>query len=483
MVESTLGPNHWHDRMPFFGVETGADSVTIQGNDPSIMAEEIEQAVAGDLDYWAFVAYPPDYGMTHGLDLYLAAGASDLGFALLLQGSWLAYPDDADWADQVERYVGLFGDPRYVRIAGGRPLVFLFDAASMWGTSRFPDSDAAAQAFMDLGTASLAAGAGEPYLVFMGWDPAADASTATSLGFHALSAYAVGGGTSEGAPYESLRAQARATWEAQAATGLGVVPVLGAGWDPRPRIETPIFGEGIYADQYFEMPEPSALGAHVVEGLGWVDAHPDAAPARAVILYAWNEHDEGGWLCPTWTASGPSSSRVEAVAAARIAFTSATSLQNGSFEAPPVDGGWYVVPSAGPPAELAWTSGASAGAYLLADPRAAHFPAAADGDQALLLGSAPWIAQEVTAEVTGMATLRYSLLTGTWPGDPPGTVDVVLSVDGVVVGRALDSTPSKSGIWEEHTLTASVREGEVVAVGFTSTGGQPWLDGVALEVR
>ncbi len=28
-------------------------------------------------------------------------------------------------------------------------------------------------------------------------------------------------------------------------------------------------------------------------------AHPDTCPAGAMLIYAWNEHDEGGWLCPT----------------------------------------------------------------------------------------------------------------------------------------------------------------------------------------
>jgi hypothetical protein len=33
-----------------------------------------------------------------------------------------------------------------------------------------------------------------------------------------------------------------------------------------------------------------------------------------VIIYAWNEHDEGGWLCPTWSPDGrPDRRRLEAI--------------------------------------------------------------------------------------------------------------------------------------------------------------------------
>jgi hypothetical protein len=36
--------------------------------------------------------------------------------------------------------------------------------------------------------------------------------------------------------------------------------------------------------------------------------------ANAVIIYAWNEHDEGGWLSPTRTAEGkPDTSRLDAI--------------------------------------------------------------------------------------------------------------------------------------------------------------------------
>jgi hypothetical protein len=50
------------------------------------------------------------------------------------------------------------------------------------------------------------------------------------------------------------------------------------------------------------------------EALDFVVANPQACPANSVIIYAWNEFDEGGWLCPTLGANGkPDTSRIEAV--------------------------------------------------------------------------------------------------------------------------------------------------------------------------
>jgi hypothetical protein len=41
----------------------------------------------------------------------------------------------------------------------------------------------------------------------------------------------------------------------------------------------------------------------------------EEAPSRAILIYAWNEHDEGGWLCPTINEDGSTNdSRMEALA-------------------------------------------------------------------------------------------------------------------------------------------------------------------------
>ena len=44
------------------------------------------------------------------------------------------------------------------------------------------------------------------------------------------------------------------------------------------------------------MAELTAKTRRVIE---WVKATPAAAKANAVLLSAWNEHDEGHWICPS----------------------------------------------------------------------------------------------------------------------------------------------------------------------------------------
>ncbi len=63
-----------------------------------------------------------------------------------------------------------------------------------------------------------------------------------------------------------------------------------------------------------EKPEQGAartvVGAIRWDGLKWNAAHPEAAEANALLIYAWNENDEGGWLVPTL---GEGSARLDAI--------------------------------------------------------------------------------------------------------------------------------------------------------------------------
>ena len=106
------------------------------------------------------------------------------------------------------------------------------------------------------------------------------------------------------ATYAQLAAEAEQFWEDCRNTGAAVVPTVMTGWDRRPRVEHPVFWEtyqkpNVGLDKFYAPPTPSELSQHLVHALTWVNGHPGTAPAKAVLIYAWNENDEGGWLVPT----------------------------------------------------------------------------------------------------------------------------------------------------------------------------------------
>ena len=93
------------------------------------------------------------------------------------------------------------------------------------------------------------------------------------------------------------------------------MPLLSAGWDNRPRYDNPVPWIPKTEDMLVrrvEEPTPTGLADHVRAGLDFVQDHPEACPARSLMLYAWNEHD---WLCPTLDpeTGEPDDSRIRAV--------------------------------------------------------------------------------------------------------------------------------------------------------------------------
>ncbi len=288
MLEKTLEPKHWHRRLPFFAQIDSDSSVRVRGNTQSVVDQEIAYAAAAGLDYWAFVIYPADNPLSAGLHLYLSsAHRSRINFCLNLQGGWLG--SEADWPELVQLYVRYFQEPTYQKVLGDRPLVYLFTPADMLGAGKFGSESIARQAFGHLREASQTAGVGNrtahAYCQIVGGD--------------AVSAYASDVHV-PAAPFAQLAKHTEAWWNEFAATGSAVVPLATSGWDPRPRIETPTpwFDYGS-SDFYNEAPTPPELAGHVRAALDWVDSHPETAEAKTVLIYAWNEFDEGGWLAPT----------------------------------------------------------------------------------------------------------------------------------------------------------------------------------------
>ncbi len=316
VLEGTLGPKRYHHRLPFFAEVVSDTEVSIVGNTQEIVDEEIAYARGAGLDYWAFVTYPADYVMSEPLKLYLASERkSDIHFCLNLQGGWEGGGGLDAWPEKVERYVEYFRDPCYQTVLDGRPLVYLYSLADLIGDGRFKDWPEARQAFDQLRAATVEAGVPTPYVVAQDWTPQAATEAMERLGLDAIGAYALAGGGIE-APYIDLAAHVESWWDGAKEAGAPVVPLVMAGWDRRPRIERPHPwepwqkpGEGM--DRYYESPTPAELATHLGHALEWVASNSSIAEANAVLIYAWNENDEGGWIVPTL---GDGAARLDAIA-------------------------------------------------------------------------------------------------------------------------------------------------------------------------
>ncbi len=302
-VERTLGPKKYHDRLPWFAQVIDDGKVRIDGSRQAIMDREIELAAAAGLDYWAFLVYPKHSPMSTALEQYRKSQKrSKIRFCMILHNT-LTVPD-AEWPDERDRAVALLKEPGYQTVLTDRPLVYAFTGRE------FP---------LDRFSEFLAAARKEglhPYCVYMGWNPAADFERMRHKGFDAVSAYAKGG--SQASFAELAKAVEKDYWEQAARARVPYIPLVTTGWDKNPRKDNPVSWEKGHSyhrqDVFPSRAEPAEIARHLGNALAFVRRHREVCQAQAVILYAWNEYDEGGWIAPTLRADGAAdTSRLDAI--------------------------------------------------------------------------------------------------------------------------------------------------------------------------
>ncbi len=305
-MEKTLGPAKYQARLPWFAEVKGDGKVKLDAGKQKIMDAEIAMAATAGLDYWAFLLYPESDVMSVSLKQYLKSRQrKDIGFCMILHNA-LKVPD-GEWPQELKRMINLIKEPGYVTVLDGRPLVYEFEARpDETGQKRFDEFREAAK------KAKL-----NPYCVFMGWNPAPDWAAQSPKGFDAVSHYAR---ASDLPPDFAglVREQEEWMWGGAAKDQVPYIPLVTTGWNKEPRKDNPVsweVGHGYLKQTVFIPPATAGeIATHLQNALNFVKENPKTCLANAIIMYAWNEHDEGGWLVPTWTPAGkPDSSRLDAL--------------------------------------------------------------------------------------------------------------------------------------------------------------------------
>jgi hypothetical protein len=303
-VHKALGPKEWHSRLPFFGKVLSDSMVEMIGDSQAVVDQEIHYASDSGLDYWAFVYTGANSELNYALDKYRKSrDKNKINFTLILLGGSVGKGGLAAWPEKMNDYIAYFKDPNFQTVLNGRPLLYMFHAQPMVGEKGFSSWQEGKKAFAQLRETAMRAGHKNPYLVAMEWSHTFGRQLIDSLGFDAIGAYA-SSANDTAATYQKLAEHTERWWDQMRETGAQVVPLVSAGWDRRPRVIHPMPwetwqkpGEGYLL--YYETPKPQELATHLQHAIQWSAKYPQAAEAQAVIIYAWNENDEGGWIVPT----------------------------------------------------------------------------------------------------------------------------------------------------------------------------------------
>ncbi len=271
---------------------------------PEIMRQQIDYCADHGIAFWAFDWYYPEgkdktTPLNNALELYLKApNRQRLKFCLLVANHAGFRIGPKDWDACCQRWIELFRQPTHLRL-DGQPLLIFFSPEEL--NRAFGGVEGVRQALQTLRTKAKEAGLpGVAVAACTG--PGGHLADLARSGYTLLTGYNynlgwMSGGGSQ--PFRKLIDGSQRIFEQFAEkTPLPYVPVITAGWDRRPWEEEklpPAKMSVWYPDR-----TPKLVEEFVRRGVGWLDKHPDKATAqRLLLIYAWNENGEGGYLTPT----------------------------------------------------------------------------------------------------------------------------------------------------------------------------------------
>ena len=280
-VEKTLSPAKYHFRAPFFAEINEKGNIYIERYTQETCDQELQYAIDAGLDYFAYcwydnqIANPRIYHINSTLKekIKLCAIIDNNGMGV----------------NKTHREMKkILGESFYMTVLGDRPLIYFY--ATKDNHEKLAKDIAY---YRDLCKNEL--NLPDPYAVIMG----VGGDDMLVMGGDACSryGYVVSGGIS----YEELTNLQVQNWEGYRTSDTPFVPQITTGWHCVPRAETPVSWMTVEPDSYAEYATPEELTKHVQYALSYLghSKTQKTTEAHTAIIYAWNEHDEGGWICPT----------------------------------------------------------------------------------------------------------------------------------------------------------------------------------------
>jgi hypothetical protein len=315
-VDKSLGPPEWHSRAPWFARPTASDSISIDGGQQTTIDAEIRYAVQARLQYWAFVWYGANNPMQSAWKLYQSSKLrNQIKWCLLLQVS--RQGGAKGFKASSPEYIGYLAQPNYQTVLAGRPLLYLLmdldKSVEAWG-----GYDGIASSLRDFRHDAQQAGTADPYIVLLRAPAMKAAEAARACSFDAISTYVPIMKPGYPISWEEQTRSVERVWQSYADTGLPMVVNCVTGWDQRPRLAK---AERQLEDHqggaqtrynYTIPPTPAQLSAHLQSGVDYVLKHPETCPSKTLLIYSWDECDEGGnAIVPSYTPRGPNTSVID----------------------------------------------------------------------------------------------------------------------------------------------------------------------------
>lgn len=286
----SLGPCEFRTQTPYYAHIDGPDQIHYTYKTQAEYDRELEYAINAGIDYFAYTWYTEEkldrddiegklHEITHARKMHLSSKLKDqIHLCAIFVCSHIHTDND------FEKLAHEMKQPYYEKI-DGRPLVYLLGGYRTDYIER-------------LNALCIKHQLPAPYIVFFNSSAEAESEVGDYSRASAVSRYScvVKGVKTCEEFYDDLIFQN----ERRKKFDIDIIPLFSMGWNPRPRILNPIPWTS-YPDMDYA---PMASKEELLEGArqlcDWIKENPKVTPTRHILTFAWNEFEEGGWICPTY---------------------------------------------------------------------------------------------------------------------------------------------------------------------------------------
>ena len=292
----TLSPKRYRSFTPYYADIINENKIGYHKRTKEEFDRELGYAIQAEIDYFAYVFYPElgsrehislsysdcshrVFELNYARRMHEASALRDkIGIAAIVA----AHPfKDEDISELVE----LLKAPYYEKV-DGKPLVYIFRGTRVDVIER-------------IRRACASEGVTAPFFVaMMGEEPIKDSDRFECV--DALSAYAcLKTGITE---YSELCDEMLRKNRERLNKCRYIIPHYTVGWDPSPRIDIPSPWVEYEDAEYAKIASKEELLQGAERLAAWIKSEAYDSFIGHIMTFAWNEFEEGAWLCPTYNA-------------------------------------------------------------------------------------------------------------------------------------------------------------------------------------
>ena len=306
-AQDNLYPLQFRDRAPIHCTVGNDVKMNCTGT-ADVIEAEIKAAATAGLKFWAFDWFPEGSSFRKAWTLYQASPSKHLidWCPIVGVGSLGSATKSATGTTKImSDWAALMVKTEYFKVkfpTSFRPVVFIHYIEKE-NVKYFGSPEGLQWALKLLRDEAARAGAGNPYIIL--FDPTADPKLLQRTGADAISNYIAGFKPKENGNFLSLDSQVRDYWGLLAASGVPTVPIAQVGWDTRPRKASPPPWEKSPSppardpNTFYEIATPQQFASQVAAAKSFIRSNPASCPSGLLLMYSWDECDEGGCIMPT----------------------------------------------------------------------------------------------------------------------------------------------------------------------------------------